>query len=223
MSLDRRRVIGPLSGGVWVAAVEQTLRVVAVIIVGGFASYLAVKYLAFKGVASRGPLVISHVTAATFAIGIGGVQFLQELRSRRPQWHRRVGRIYVGASLFAGLSALAIATRLDGLDAGALGLMMTALLWVATTTAGLWAICGRFVAAHRRWMIRSYGLALTAVTLRLYARGLAGLGIEDSGMGHAIVTWAPLISNLAVAEWVARTFPLKMTVHLRAKSRVQEI
>jgi len=203
-------VVGPLSAlrnGARVALAGQTWRVLAVIVIGWLASHLAVKYLAL--VASRGPLLIGHVAAATFAIAIGGLQFLADLRNRHPQWHRWIGRIYVGTSLFAGTTAffLGIERSMGGLDAEVLGLMVTAFLWVTTTTAGFWAICRRSFAVHRRWMIRSYALALTAMTIRFYGRGMADLGAGDPERALAVLTWAALISNLAIAEWVGRTLP----------------
>jgi hypothetical protein len=202
-------VIGLLSAlrGTRVALTGQTWRVPAIIMVGGMASYLAVNGLTL--VASRGPLVIGHVAAATFAIAIGALQFLANLRSRLPQWHRWLGRTYVGISLFAGITAmfLASARGMAALDAGVLGLAVTAFLWIIATTAGFWAISRRSFAVHRRWMIRSYALAFTAITVRFYEHGMADLGFGDPAQAGAVLTWAALISNLAIAEWIGRTLP----------------
>jgi hypothetical protein len=92
MSLGPPPTIEPLVRDMkWMGA-TQAWPLLVVIIVAGLALYLAVKYLASETVTSRGPLVIGHIAAAALAIGIGGWQFLPELRSHRPRWHRWVGR-----------------------------------------------------------------------------------------------------------------------------------
>lgn len=219
MSLGPPSRIEPLRCGTNVLAAEQTWRLMVAIVIGGLASYLGVKYLRSESVISRGPLVIGHVAAAALAIGIGFWQFLPALRSRWPRWHHWVGRIYIAASLFAGSIAVFRAANTANLDPGGLGLAVTALLWIAATTAGLWAICGRSFASHRRWMMRSYALALTQLTLRFYARGINDLGILEPATVYPILVWAALISNLIFAEWIARALPEAIfEVHLRASS-----
>ncbi len=206
LSLGSPRMIASLTRGMHIISAERLWRAL-VIVVGGLASYLAVKYLGSAAVTSRGPLVIGHVAAATLAIGIGGWQFLPELRSRWPGWHRWIGRIYIAASLFASSVAIFRTAGMARLDAAGLGLAVTALLWTVMTIAGLWAICGRSFTVHRRWMIRSYALALTQVTLRIYTNGMADLGIAESATAYPTLVWAALISNLAFAEWVVHTLP----------------
>jgi hypothetical protein len=186
------------------AAVERVLTIAAAPLALGSAWYLAREFLTSGDLAYRGSLVIAHVMAAVIAIGFGGLQFIPEIRIRWPLAHRWIGRAYVGASLLNGSSALFIAAQ-KSLNAAAYGLVITATLWIITTLFGFWAIRRRFFAVHRRWMIRSYALACTAVTLRLYERAMAHLGITDPTFVNAFATWAALMSNLALAEGVART------------------
>jgi Predicted membrane protein (DUF2306) len=50
--------------------------------------------------ASSAP-VVAHVLAAAFYAFLGAFQFSARLRRRRPSWHRRSGRILVGAGPLA--------------------------------------------------------------------------------------------------------------------------
>jgi predicted membrane protein DUF2306 len=149
-------------------------------------------------------LIIAHALVAVVAIGVGGLQFLQGVRETWPFVHRWVGRIYLGSSLFAGASALLISTRLPGPNLSSYGLILTAGIWMCCTGLGFCAIRQRKFLVHRRWMIRSYSLALTALTLRLYSRSLSHLGVHSSELISVIGIWGALLSNLAVAEVLAR-------------------
>ena len=50
--------------------------------------------------------VVLHVVAAAVYTVLGAFQFVPGFRRRRPGWHRRVGRLLVGAGLVAALSGL---------------------------------------------------------------------------------------------------------------------
>ncbi len=174
-------------------------------IVATVALYLGVAYLFFRNVTVSGPVHTIHVAAAALATGIGAVQFLPEIRNRYRQWHHRIGRTHAGAALIAGTIASFAAVRgLHGFpSAKTVGLDLAGLLWVITTGAGFCAICRGDVAAHRRWMARSYALALFPITLRIYQRCMVGLGIYGE-IADVVLYWAAWVPNLAAAEWFAR-------------------
>ncbi len=50
--------------------------------------------------------VVVHIVAAAFYALLGAFQFSTRLRRRRPRWHRRAGRLLVGAGLVVAASAL---------------------------------------------------------------------------------------------------------------------
>jgi hypothetical protein len=51
------------------------------------------------------PVVVHIVAAGLYAL-LGAVQFSARLRRRRPAWHRRSGRMLVGAGLVVAVSGL---------------------------------------------------------------------------------------------------------------------
>jgi Predicted membrane protein (DUF2306) len=87
--------------------------------------------------------------------------------------------------------------------------MMTRLSLASQKTAllgerlhlGYRAIRGKRRAEHRVWMLRSYGLTLAGVTLRVYLpiSQLVGLPYESS---YQAISWLCWVPNLLVVEWL---------------------
>ena len=69
--------------------------------------------------ASPAPLVV-HVLAATIYALLGAFQFPARLRRRHPEWHRRSGRILVGAGLAVAGSGLWMTLFYSGAPGGVL-------------------------------------------------------------------------------------------------------
>ena len=77
---------------------------------------------------------------------------------------------------------------------------------MATTAIALRKVLTGQLAGHRQWMIRSFALALSAVTLRLYLPLSAVLGL-DFVMAYRTIAWLCWLPNLAVAEWLIKSHP----------------
>ena len=157
-----------------------------------------------------GPLVVHIVSATVFAL-LGAFQFPARLRRRRPGWHRRAGRVLVGAGLLVAISGLWI--TVFSVDAPGGGLLWAIRLVVGSATAacivlGFTAIRRRDIPAHRAWMIRAYALALGAGTQTI-TEGV-GQGIFGTGdLSKALSMGSAWALNAAVAEWVIRRRPAR--------------
>jgi len=143
---------------------------------------------------------LTHIVAASLALGIGGFQLWDTFRQRRLAWHRWAGRAYVlcvvigGVSgFFLGLSALAGAISQAGF-------VLLAILWCLTTITAVVKIRTGFIKAHRVWMYRSYALTFAAVTLRLQLACfmIAGVDYVPASLWLAWTCWVP---NLLLVEW----------------------
>ncbi len=145
--------------------------------------------------------VIVHLFAAAVALLLGPLQLNARLRTRSWFRHRWLGRAYVIAVCCGGAAGFALATVSEGGLPAHAGFGLLAVLWVGTTGAGYSRIRRGDRAAHREWMIRSYALALAAVTLRVYLplSQIAGLPFEPA---YQTISWLCWVPNLVVAEWV---------------------
>lgn len=149
------------------------------------------------------PWLAIHVAGAATALLIGIFQFLPRLRTRAPGVHRWIGRTYVLACTFGGVSGLMLAfgSIAGPIAAGGFGLL--ALLWVSITVHAWRLAVNRRFAQHREWMIRSWALTFAAVTLRLYLPLAPLLGV-DFMVGYRAIAWLCWVPNLIAAELYLR-------------------
>jgi uncharacterized membrane protein len=158
----------------------------------------------------------THAITAAIALLIGPWQLSASLRSARPRLHRWLGRIYAADVLAACLVALPIAPWAAAGFASASAFFVFGVLWMGFTVLGVLAIRGGDVRAHRRWMLRSFALAWSPVTIHLYAL-VANIGIGMARLyfvvpeipiehSYPVGLWLTLLTNLLVVELALRRF-----------------
>lgn len=191
-----------------------TLRIVAIFsLLIALSSY---RFLAFPlelgfadfidHIVNRRALFLMHIAAAPVALAVGAFQFMPGLRARRLALHRWMGRAYGVSILIAGLGGLGIGVTAVGGPAAQVGFTLLALLWLLTTAQAVRLALRRDIAAHRRWMIRSFALTFAAVTLRLQLP-VFFVGGYDYAAASVWLAWTCWVPNLLVAEWIIRTRP----------------
>jgi uncharacterized membrane protein len=156
--------------------------------------------------------VVLHITGAGLYVVLGAFQFVPAIRRRAPGWHRRVGRMLVGAGLLAALAALWMTQfyplpATDGTLLYGFRLVFGSAM-IASIVIGFLAIRRREIARHRAWMMRGYAIGLGAGTqafVLLTAQLVAGSPSVDV---HALLMGASWALNLAVAEWLIRRRPV---------------
>jgi uncharacterized membrane protein len=150
-----------------------------------------------------------HVFSSLWLILAGLTQFSGDFLCRFRPWHRRLGRAYVLILLFAaGPSGLLMGFYANGGLLSQASFVLLALLWLYTTAQAWRRALRRDFKAHRRWMIRSYALTLSALSLRAW-KWLLALTLALPPMDlYQIVAWLGWLPNLLLAEWLIRR-PLK--------------
>ena len=149
--------------------------------------------------------ITAHIFASAVALLLGPFQFSTRLRSRWPAVHRWTGRVYLGvAVLLGGVAGLYMSYYAFGGIVAKLGFGCLACAWLFTGTRAYVAARSRDFAAHRRWMIRNYGLTFAAVTLRLYLPPAFLLQIPFE-VAYPAIAWLCWVPNLLVAQWLANT------------------
>jgi hypothetical protein len=79
--------------------------------------------------------------------------------------------------------------------------LFMAISWFISTSKGLQSIYQRNIVQHKNWMIRSYALAMTAVTFRIY-HILFYIAGWDHLNNYEISLWISVLGNMLFAEWI---------------------
>lgn len=144
--------------------------------------------------------LVLHATAAACALFLGPAQFVTSLRRRKPKLHRYMGRAYAFACCTSGGAALVLAVGASTGPVSAVGFFLLGTCWIITTVMGVVQARRWLIPSHRRWMIRSFALALSALTLRIYIP----IGIKITGgdfdRAYRGIAWACWVPNLIAAE-----------------------
>ena len=123
------------------------------------------------------------------------------LRSRRA--HIAIGRAYVVFVLAWGAPAgLVLSFTAKGGWAGQSGFFILGVLWWVTSFLGLREIRARRTVPHIRWMLRSYALATSALTFRVFHVAFYFAGVPDRSNYIASI-WASLAVSLLAGELCA--------------------
>jgi uncharacterized membrane protein len=155
--------------------------------------------------ASPAPVVLHVVAAAVFAV-VGAFQLPARIRRSHRTWHRRAGRVLVGAGLVVAGSGLWMTLFYPGAPGGDLLWTVRLIVGSAVTISivlGFTAVRRRDIAAHRAWMIRAYALSVAAGT-QVFTQGIGEgiFGTTEASTGLSVS--AGWVINAAVAEWVIR-------------------
>lgn len=149
------------------------------------------------------PFLILHVAGAMTALLVGPLQFVGRIRTSWPDFHRVTGRFYLlGCAIGAPTGLVLSLGTTAGPTAGA-GFAILAVLWPACTWLGWRAAVERRFGAHREWMLRSYALAATGITLRLMIPA-AGMLDLDFVSAYRVIAWLSWTMNLALVEYHIR-------------------
>lgn len=145
----------------------------------------------------------SHVFSSIFIIVAGFFQFSKTIRKRFIQLHRWSGKIYVFLVLFiAAPTGLIMAYHANGGIIGQVSFTALSIFWFYCTLQALLYIKKLNFVQHRNFMIRSYALTLSAVSLRLF-KYLLVFFLELPPMDtYKIVSVLGWTFNLAIAELI---------------------
>lgn len=144
-----------------------------------------------------------HVYASFFCLLAGFTQFSPFIRKNRPSIHRASGWLYTGCILLlAAPTGLVIAIYANGGFWSQLGFCMLAILWIWTSSKAMLAIRKRDFRKHRDFMIRSFALTLSAITLRAWKYIIVAVFHPRPMDVYQIVAWLGWGLNLLIAEYI---------------------
>jgi uncharacterized membrane protein len=146
-----------------------------------------------------------HVYASMWVLLAGFTQFSSRFLKNNPRLHRILGYIYT-------VDVLAI-TGPAGLIMGFYAIVLLAVLWMYFTAMALVKAKQKDFKAHKNFMIRSYALTLSALTLRAWKYLITNAyHIDESFIFppmdvYRIVAWVGWVGNLLFVEiFIIRSF-----------------
>lgn len=109
-----------------------------------------------------------HLFFGVVATLTGLLLFFPKLIGFQSKIHRQLGKIYVIAILFfTGPTGLYLSFFAEGGQWASLGFIMMSIAWMLPTYIAFKKITQKDIKGHYRWMIRSYCMTLSGVTLRI--------------------------------------------------------
>jgi uncharacterized membrane protein len=177
----------------------------AVVLLSAYYLYRGIKFRFFTdgNLETKAIWYYLHLATALAPLLLGPLQFWKWLRVNHVTIHRTMGKIYIVGSLLGGLTALYLGLTID-LEGSVLPLLLLSITWLFMTISAWISIRQRNIVAHRLFVIRSYGLALVFVFLRL---------IGDIPQDKLFFFIESDVTRDVTLEWVSWVIPL-LTIEL---------
>lgn len=149
----------------------------------------------------------THVYTAVFVLPAGLTQFSGGIRKKFPRVHKYVGWVYaVVVICLAGPAGFYMGVFANGGATSQVAFCLLAVLWIYFTGAAIAKAVRGDIKSHRAFMIRSFALTLSALTLRAWKYLLVFLFQPRPMDVYEIVAWLGWIPNLIVAELIIRKY-----------------
>lgn len=150
-----------------------------------------------------------HVYASMWVLLAGFTQFSKTIQRKNPRLHRIFGYIYVtNVLLITGPAGLLMGFYANGGLLSRIAFILLASLWIYFTAVAFKKAKQGDYKAHRAYMIRSYALTLSAITLRAWKYLITNAYHVDESLVfppmdvYRIVAWLGWGGNLLFAEWL---------------------
>lgn len=155
-----------------------------------------------------------HISCSVLVLAAGLTQFSKRLMFRHPRWHRNIGKFYVfTVLLLSAPTGLVMAFYGSGGAAAQWAFVLQAVGWWYLTYMAYTKVMQKDWLRHGEYMLRSYAMAFSAITLRVgtYLVAAFKLGYDircpDEAWSllcypnfYVLEAWLSWIVNLLVAE-----------------------
>ncbi|MEN9569351.1 MAG: hypothetical protein RL172_582 [Bacteroidota bacterium] len=146
-----------------------------------------------------------HVFSSMLVLLAGFTQFSSQLRQQQPRLHRAMGYLYVLIILLVtGPAGLIMSFYANGGWLARVAFIVLSVLWMGFTARATYSAIKKDFTAHRHWMIRSFALTLSALTLRMWKVVLATITEMPPMTRYRLIAWLGWGVNLLLAEYLIR-------------------
>jgi uncharacterized membrane protein len=148
----------------------------------------------------RGAFFI-HVYSSFFVLAAGFTQFSKQLLKIRPTLHRKLGYAYVLNILcITGPASLIMGFYANGGIYSRIGFVLLSILWLWFTYNAVSYAKQKKFKLHKAYMIRSFALTLSAITLRAWKYAITNTWELPPMDVYRMIAWLGWGVNLIVAE-----------------------
>ena len=142
-----------------------------------------------------------HIFSSLFVLVGGAFLFSKKVLCTYPVIHRQIGKMYVFLLLLISApTGMVMACYANGGFTAQLSFLILSPLWWWFTWKGFQTAKNKQFHAHKNWMMRSYALTLSAITLRLAQMIINTFCVIDPQVLYVAVSWGSWIGNLMVVE-----------------------
>lgn len=142
-----------------------------------------------------------HVFSSIFVLIAGFTQFSNKIRIQKYWLHKYSGWLYVLITLaLAAPSGFMIGIYANGGFWSQFAFCLLAVLWFSFTLIAMWQLKQKNIIAHQKWMLRSFALALSAITLRVWKYVLVAIFQPRPMDLYQVVAWLGWVLNLVLLE-----------------------
>ena len=161
-----------------------------------------------------------HIVPGFLMVLLMPIQMSARVRAKWPALHQWSGRLFVLTGLFVSITGVVmnVVFSREGIQpaapvvGGLLKVTVINAMCVAEIGAlalGMRAIWKRNIAAHRRWMMRAMGVALSAGTAGVFVVPFYAAGAMSDGV-VGVGRWLGFLTTMAAIEfWLRPTSPVR--------------
>lgn len=147
-----------------------------------------------------------HIFSSILVLLAGFTQFSRNILTKFPKIHRAAGYVYIITLLFiSGPGAWLMAFHANGGVPAVSSFVLLTFLWYVFTLCAVYYLRKKNWNEHGNFMLRSYALTFSAVTLRFYAYCLDVFHIPIKPVeAYITLSWLSWVPNLLLAELLIR-------------------
>lgn len=152
----------------------------------------------------------AHVYTSIFVLFSGFIAVFVKPKAAFRILHRFFGKIYVILLLLlAAPSGIYMGFYANGGILAKISFVILGILWWITTYKAYLEIRKKNVLNHKKWMYRSYALAVSAITLRFWKVVLVYFFQPNPMDVYEIIAWLGWVPNLILIEILIKTKMIK--------------
>ena len=152
----------------------------------------------------------AHVYTSIFVLFSGFIAVFVKPKAAFRILHRFFGKIYVILLLLlAAPSGIYMGFYANGGILAKISFVILGILWWFTTYKAYLEIRKKNVLNHKKWMYRSYALAVSAITLRLWKVVLVYFFQPNPMDVYEVIAWLGWVPNLILIEILIKTKIIK--------------